>query len=51
MHEALKTIKYFNETYDTFTEEERKKILAEWRIEYRKYLLHKVKSLLAEKES
>ena len=47
MHKALKTIEFFNECSDVFTEEEKQQIMEDWIIEYEEYLLERLESVKA----
>ena len=47
MHKALKTIEYFNECSDVFTEEEKQQIMEDWILEYEEYLLERLESVKA----
>ena len=47
MHKALKTIEFFNECSDVFTEEENQQIMEDLIIEYEEYLLQRLESVKA----
>tara|TARA_R100000406_G_scaffold89447_1_gene75435 strand:- start:2971 stop:3132 length:162 start_codon:yes stop_codon:yes gene_type:complete len=48
MHKALKTIEFFNECSDVFTDSEKQQIMEDWIKEYEEYLLERLESVKAD---